>query len=378
MVHLEGAPVSENDDLVEAAIARIAPYEPGKPIEELQRELGDAWGEGGAIKLASNENPYGPSPRGIDAARAALAEAHRYPDGGAYALRQKLATRLGVDARQILIGAGSNEIIDLLVQTFCSADDEVVAPQYSFVAYKLAAQKNRRVFRESPCTADLQYDVDALLDTVTDETKIVFFANPNNPTGAYLPRDRFEELVEKLPERVLLAVDEAYFEYAFAPDYPNALQYLTKRGRILALRTFSKIYGLAGLRIGYAVASSELLDYVHRIRLPFNVSAPAQAAALAALDDGPHVARARAGNDAELPRLATALGRLGLQALPSQCNFILVGIGARDGRTVYDRLLRKGVIVRPMNAYGLPHHLRVTVGTAEENARLVAALSELL
>jgi histidinol-phosphate aminotransferase len=370
--------VSENDDLVEAAIARIAPYEPGKPIEELQRELGDAWGEGGAIKLASNENPYGPSPRGVEAARAALAEAHRYPDGGAYALRQKLAVRLGVDARQILVGAGSNEIIDLLVQTFCAVDDEVVAPQYSFVAYKLAAQKNRRVFREAACTADLQYDVDALLETISPETKLVFFANPNNPTGAYLPQAKFERLVEKLPERVLLVVDEAYFEYAYAEDYPDSLRYLTRRGRILALRTFSKIYGLAALRIGYAVASSELLDYVHRIRLPFNVSAPAQAAALAALGDAAHVARARAGNDAELPRLGAALAKLGLTVLPSQCNFILVGIGARDGRTLYDRLLRKGVIVRPMNAYGLPHHLRVTVGTAEENARLLAALQDLL
>jgi histidinol-phosphate aminotransferase len=369
--------VSAND-LVEAAIARIAPYEPGKPIEELQRELGDAWGDSGAIKLASNENPYGPSPRGVDAARAALAEAHRYPDGGAYALRQKLAERLRVDARQILIGAGSNEIIDLLVQTFCSADDEVLAPQYSFVAYKLAAQKNRRMFRESACTADLQYDVDALLKEVTPQTKIVFFANPNNPTGAYLPRAGLQRLVEELPDRVLLALDEAYFEYAFAQDYPNSLEFLGQRGRLLALRTFSKIYGLAALRVGYAIASAELLDYVHRIRLPFNVSAPAQAAALAALDDGPHVARARAGNDAELPRLGAQLTQLGLQVLPSQCNFVLVGVGARDGRQLYDRLLRKGVIVRPMNAYGLPHHLRVTVGTAPENARLVAALRELL
>jgi histidinol-phosphate aminotransferase len=370
--------VSVTDDLVEAAIARIAPYEPGKPIEELQRELGDAWGDEGAIKLASNENPYGPSPRGIEAARAALAETNRYPDGGAFALRQKLAARLGVDSRQILVGAGSNEIIDLLVQTFCGADDEVVAPQYSFVAYKLAAQKNRRIFRESACTPDLQYDVAALLAAITPQTKIVFFANPNNPTGAYLPRPQLEDLVEKLPARVLLAIDEAYFEYAYANDYPNGIDYLGRRGRILSLRTFSKIYGLAGLRIGYAVASAELLEYVHRIRLPFNVSTPAQAAALAALDDGPHVARARAGNDAELPRLAAALAKLGLTVLPSQCNFILVGVGARDGRQLYDRLLRAGVIVRPMNAYGLPHHLRVTVGTSQENRRLLAALQDLL
>ena len=369
---------SHSDDLVESAIAGIAPYEPGKPIEELQRELGDDWGADGAIKLASNENPYGPSPRGVAAAQAALAEAHRYPDGGTFALRTKLAQRLGVEAGQILVGAGSNEIIDLLVQTFCAEGDEVLAPQYSFVAYKLAAQKNRRSFRETPCTPSLQYDIDALLAAVSPRTKIVFFANPNNPTGAYLPKSEMDRLVAKLPPRVLLAMDEAYFEYASAPDYPNSLDYLAKRGRMLTLRTFSKIYGLAGLRVGYAVASAELLDYVHRIRLPFNTSAPGQAAALAALDDADHVARARNGNDAERPRLAASLAALGLDVLPSQCNFILVGVGTRDGRQLYDKLLRKGVIVRPMNGYGLPHHLRVTVGTAAENARLQAALRDTL
>jgi histidinol-phosphate aminotransferase len=366
------------DALVEPAIAGIAPYEPGKPIEELERELGQAWGEGGAIKLASNENPYGPSPLGIEAARRALEHANLYPDGGSFALRQKLAARLGVDLQQILVGSGTNEIIDLLVQTLCTGDDEVVAPKYSFIAYKLAAQKNRRAFVEAPTGPNLAYDVDAVLGAVGPRTKVLFFANPNNPTGAYLGRREFERLVHELPARVVLVADEAYFEFAGAADYPDAIKYLASRERMVALRTFSKIYGLAGLRVGYAVASAELLDFVNRIRLPFNVAAPAQAAALAALDDGPHVARARAGNDAELPRLAAALGRLGLQALPSQCNFILVGIGARDGRTIYDRLLRKGVIVRPMNAYGLPHHLRVTVGTAEENARLVAAFSDLL
>jgi histidinol-phosphate aminotransferase len=366
------------DELVEPAIARIAPYEPGKPIEELERELGHAWGPGGAIKLASNENPYGPSPLGIAAAQAQLAAANLYPDGGSFALKAKLAARHGVDPAQILVGAGSNEIIDLLVQTFCGAGDEVVAPQYSFIAYKLAAEKNRRAFREAPTAASLQYDVDAILAAITPRTKILFFANPNNPTGAYLARAEFERLVEKLPERVLFVADEAYFEYASAKDYPDARQYLKRRARMATLRTFSKIYGLAGLRVGYMIASAELNDFVHRIRLPFNVAATAQAAALAALDDDAHVARARDGNAAELPRLSAALRALGLEVLPSQTNFILVGFGARDGRQLYGELLHKGVIVRPMKGYGLPHHLRITVGTHAENDRLVRAIEEVL
>jgi histidinol-phosphate aminotransferase len=366
------------DDLVEAAIAKIAPYEPGKPIEELERELGHAWGPGGAIKLASNENPYGPSPLGIAAAQASLAAANLYPDGGSFALRHKLAARHGVDAAQILVGAGSNEIIDLLVQTFCAEGDEVLAPQYSFIAYKLAAEKNRRPFREVPTAPSLQYDVDTILGAVGPSTKVLFFANPNNPTGAYLARAGFERLVEKLPPRVLLVADEAYFEYASADDYPDARQYLKRRARMATLRTFSKIYGLAGLRVGYMIASAELNDFVHRIRLPFNVSATGQAAALAALDDEAHVKRAREGNAAELPRLSNELRALGLELFPSQTNFVLAGFGARDGRQLYKALLHKGVIVRPMNGYGLPHHLRITVGTRDENARLVRAIEEVL
>lgn len=366
------------DDLVEAAIARIAPYEPGKPIEELERELGGAWGPGGAVKLASNENPYGPSPLAVMAATRALAEANQYPDGGAFALRQKLAARHGVDAQQILVGSGTNEIIDLLVQTFCADGEEVLAPQYSFIAYKLAALKNRRPFREAPVGKRFEYDADAILSAVSNKTKLLFFANPNNPTGVYMPTSQLDVLVEKLPPRVILVMDEAYFEYASANDYPDSTRYAARRRRLVTLRTFSKIYGLAGLRVGYAIAPAELVDYVHRVRLPFNVSSLAQAAARGALDDGAHVARAFAGNSLELPRLDTRLAALGLEVSPSQANFVLVGFGARDGRQLYGELLRKGVIVRPLNGYGLPHHLRITVGTAEQNARLLAALRDVL
>jgi histidinol-phosphate aminotransferase len=367
-----------DDDLVEPAIARIAPYEPGKPIEELERELGPVWGAGGAIKLASNENPYGPSPRAIAAAKRSLDEVNQYPDGGAFALRHKLAARHGVAFEQILVGHGSNEIIDLLVQTLCADGDEVLTPRHSFIAYQLAAEKNRRPFREASLAARLQYDVDALLGAVGPRTKVVFFANPNNPTGAYLGRAGFERLVNELSPRVVLVADEAYFEFASAADYPDARQYLGRRPRLVVLRTFSKIYGLAGLRVGYAIGPAPLLDYVNRIRLPFNVSSPALAAALAALDDEEHVARAQAGNATELPRLAEALAALGLEVLPSQGNFLLVGLGAPEGRPFYQKLLHKGVIVRPLGGYGLPRHVRITVGTAAENARLLAAVKEVL
>ncbi len=365
------------DELVEAAIARIAPYEPGKPIEELERELGHAWGPAGAIKLASNENPYGPSPKGVAAATRALATASLYPDGGAFTLRQALGQKHGVDAARILVGAGTNEIIDLLVQALTADGDEVLAPRYSFIAYKLAAEKNRRAFVEAPLADGFAYDVDRILAAVTPRTKILFFANPNNPTGVHLSRDGFARLVDELPPRVVLVADEAYFEYAAAPDYPDARAFLDARARMVALRTFSKIYGLAGLRIGYAIGSAEIVGYVNRIRLPFNSSSVAQAAALAALDDREHVARAFSGNAAELPRLSEALGRLGIEVTPSQANFVLAGFGARDGRALYDQLLRRGVIVRPLGGYGLPHHLRITVGTREENDRLLAALREL-
>ena len=369
--------MSTKDDLVEAAIARIAPYEPGKPIEELEREVGHAWGPGGAIKLASNENPYGPSPKGVAAATRALQTANLYPDGGAFTLRQALAKKHGVDAARILVGSGTNEIIDLLVQALCADGDEVLAPRYSFIAYKLAAEKNRRAFVEAELGERFAYDVDRILDAVTPRTKILFFANPNNPTGVYLPRDPFARLVEKLPPRVVLVADEAYFEFAAQSDYPDACNFLDGRARMVALRTFSKIYGLAGLRVGYAVAGAEIVGYVNRIRLPFNSSSVAQAAALAALDDREHVARAFGGNATELPRLSEALAGLGIEVTPSQANFVLAGFGTRDGRALYDQLLRRGVIVRPLGGYGLPNHLRITVGTREENDRLIAALREL-
>ncbi len=367
--------------LVTSDIARIAPYEPGKPLDELERELGDDWPAAGIIKLASNENPLGPSPKALEAARRALGDAHRYPDGAAFHLRAAIAEHLrrhSVDGKQIMVGAGSNELIDLLVQTFVAPDEEVLAPACSFACYRLSTAAHRRGFDETPNGARFAYDLDALVSAVTERTKVVFLANPNNPTGAYAGRAAFGRLVETLPPHVLLVVDEAYFEYTRADDYLSALEWLGKRERLVVLRTFSKIHGLAALRVGYGVATAEICDYIHRVRLPFNVSAVGQAAARAALDDVDHVERSRRLNAVEIVRVGERLSALGLQVLPSQANFVLVDFGARSGRDINRALLKKGVIVRPMGSYGLPHHLRITVGTEAENARLLEALPEVL
>lgn len=364
--------------LVSPEIARIAPYEPGKPLEELARDLGEAWPAEGAIKLASNENPLGPSPRAVEAAQAQLVSAHLYPDGGSFYLREALAARLSVDLDEVVVGSGSNELIDLLVQTYCESGEEVLAPAYSFACYRLSAEAHRRPFREVPNQPGFQYDLEALLSQVRPQTKLVFLANPNNPTGVYAGRAALEKLMRGLPEEVILAVDEAYFEYATADDYPDALKLRQLHERLVVLRTFSKIYGLAGLRVGYGIGPAHVVHHLHRVRLAFNVSAVAQAAARAALDDTEHVARSRRSNAALLPKLSDALSALGLGVTPSQGNFVLVDLGAGGARPVYEALLRKGVIVRSMDAYGLPRHLRITVGTEAENSRLLRALKEVL
>lgn len=366
--------------LVAPGIAAISPYEPGKPIEELERELGQALPPGGAVKLASNENPLGPSPRALEAARAALAKVNLYPDGGAFHLRRRLAAfhaDHGVREDELLVGHGSNEIIDLLVRTFCDAGDEVLAPAHSFLCYRLAAQARNAIYREVPRGLDFAYDLDALAEAVTPRTKIVFLANPDNPTGVHAGRAALERLCRALPPRVLLVLDEAYCEYAEAADYPDSLALRGERELLVSLRTFSKIYGLAGLRCGYAVAPREVVDYLNRVRAPFNVSSVAQAAARAALDDGEYVERARALNREGMAQVREGLAKLGLRFVPSQCNFLLVDV-ARDGRELFGALLRKGVIVRPMGGYGLPRHVRVTIGTVEENRRFLAALAEVL
>ncbi len=366
--------------LVTDNIAGIAPYIPGKPLTELARELGSKWPAEGAIKLASNENPLGPSPKARAAVAAILDNQNLYPDGAAFYLRQAVAKHHQVPESDVLVGAGSNELINMVAQTFVGPDEEVLAPVYSFLCYRLACEILGRRFVPAPLGADYQYDVDAILAKVTPRTKVLFIANPNNPTGAYMNKSDFETLLARVPSEVIVVVDEAYFEYARAADYPSAVASRGLRERLVSLRTFSKVYGLAGLRVGYAVMPAELVGLMNRVRMPFNTSAVGQAAAEAALGDSEHVNKSVALNARELEAMVRDLGALGIPALPSQGNFILVDAsGTKLGAAgLNEALLHRGVIVRPVANYGLPKHLRITIGTEAENARLKRTVGELL
>lgn len=357
--------------LVIPTIESLRPYEGGKPVEELARELGIS----DAVKLASNENPLGPSPRAVEAARRALVDSHRYPDGAAFTLREKLAQKHGVSRDEILLGCGSNELLDLAVRTFCTPAHHIVFAEPAFVVYRIAALASGVPFSDVPLTPGLVHDLPAMAAAVKPETRLMFVANPNNPTGTHVGRAALEKLLREVPAEVIVVVDEAYLEYADAPDYPDALELRGLRERLVVCRTFSKIYGLASLRVGYAVAQRGLIDYMNRVRAPFNVSALAQAAAAAALDDQDHVQTSRALNQKERRRLTESLTALGLTPAPSQANFVWVDLG-RPARPVYDALLRLGVIVRPFA--GLPTSLRVTVGTERENDRFLNALGQVL
>jgi histidinol-phosphate aminotransferase len=356
--------------LVIPSIESLLPYEGGKPVEELARELGVH----DAIKLASNENPLGPSPLALAAARDALDEVHRYPDGTAFALRERIAAFHGVTRAEVLTGGGSNEILDLLVRTFCTQAHHVVFAEPAFVVYRLASLTYGVPFT-AVNTVELRHDLPSMAAAVTPATRVLFVANPNNPTGTYVSRAAVEKLVREVPEEVIVVMDEAYFEYADAPDYPDSMKLRHLRERLVVLRTFSKIYGLAGLRVGYGIAPPSIIDYMNRVRAPFNVSLPAQDAAIAALDDTAHLARSTEQNRRERARLTSSLVALGLKVAESQANFVYVDLG-RTARPVYDALLRHGVIVRPFG--NLPNGLRVTVGNPNENDRFVRALTEVL
>lgn len=356
--------------LVTPSIAALRPYEAGKPIEELSRELGIE----NAVKLASNENPLGPSPKALSALRGAVSNLHRYPDASAFRLREALSGHLGVPMTEIIQGNGSNEILELAVRTFTTPADHIVFADPAFVVYQLAAMAHGVPFTAVQLRDDV-HDLEAIAAAVTPKTRLVFVANPNNPTGTYVTRSAMEQFLRAVPPDVVVAVDEAYFEYADAADYPNCLELRGLRERLIVLRTFSKIYGLAALRVGYAVAPAEMVDYMNRVRAPFNVSTPGQAAALAALSDVEHVAKSVSQNRLERARVTTALAGMGLRVAPSQANFVYVDTG-RPARPIYDQLLLRGVIVRPFGA--LPSSLRVTVGTAPENDRFLGALRQVL
>ena len=367
------------DDVAVAHIRDLPTYQPGKPVEELERELGIR----DIVKLASNENPVGPSPLAMEAAIGALTRAHFYPADDVFFLRRALSERLGVAPGSLVFGAGSNEIIYMLLHALCRpGQDEVLTHRYSFISYKLAAMSHALPFVEAPVNADLGCDVDALIAAMGPRTKVVLLANPNNPTGAHVRTRDLERILAALPPQAVLVVDEAYHEYAVsadpASDYPSSQRYQSEsEPRIITLRTFSKIYGLASLRVGYGVGHPRVMGYVERVRQAFNVNAVAQAAALGALDDHDHVARsqqvARAGIDA----LVEGTRRLGLRPYPSLANFVLVGVN-RDAEALYQALLHKGVIVRPLRGWGLPEHVRISVGTPSETERALAMLAEVV
>jgi histidinol-phosphate aminotransferase len=352
-------------------IRELTPYPPGKPIDELEREFGIT----GSIKLASNENPLGPSPRAIEALRSAVADVHRYPDGGAFHLRRRLAEKFGLRPEQFVVGNGSNEIIELIVRAFVRPGDEVIMADQAFLIYRMVVQAAAATPRVVPLR-DYTHDLEAIAAAVNQRTRMVFLANPNNPTGTIYTRNDWEEFLTAIPQRVFIVADDAYAEYVDDPQYPDSLAYHREGRLLVTLRTFSKIYGLAGLRVGYGVTRADIVEALHRIRQPFNVNALAQVAARAALDDDEHVERTRTTNREGMAFLRAACERLGLPVVPSRANFLLVDV--EHGVDVYGALLRRGVIVRPMGAYRFPRHIRVSVGTMDENRLFVAALERVL
>jgi len=360
------------ESLANEHILGIAPYEPGKPIEELERELMIH----NPIKLASNENPLPPSARVQKAIIAALSSLDRYPDGSGFYLRQALAKKHGVMPDQVVLGNGSNELIELLVRSFLRPGDEAVMPHPSFVVYPMIVQAAGGV-RVMVMLKDFRLDLDAMARAITPMTKIVFVANPNNPTATIVTRDEVEHFMSRVPERTIVVFDEAYIEFAMGPDFPDTLSYVKQGRKLVVLRTFSKAASLAGLRVGYGIADADAVALMNRIRQPFNVNSLAQVAALAALDDEAHTLECVRMIEAGRHFLYDEFKRIGLQYVPSRANFILVDVG-RNAADIYQKLLHQGVIVRPMTPFGLETALRITVGTPEENRTLVKALRVVL
>jgi histidinol-phosphate aminotransferase len=359
--------------LARPGVRELRPFVPGLPVEELERSLGLDH----AVRLAANENALGPSPRAIEAMGRAAAGAHRYPDGGGFALKHGLARALGVAPDQVALGNGSNELIQLLVHLFVDPGDEVVFAHPSFVMYGLSTRLLGGLPRPVPGRGH-EHDLDAMRAAIGPRTRLVFVCNPNNPTGSLVRRAAWRAFLAAVPERVVVVSDEAYHEYVEDPDYPCSIDDLALERPLVVLRTFSKIHSLAGLRIGYALARPELCALFDRVRLPFNVSSVAQAAALAALDDPGHVARGRALAREGRTFLAAALARLGIAVPEAHANFVLADLG-QDGRPLCAALERSGVLVRDLVSFGMePSFLRITVGTAEENRRFVAALAAAL
>ena len=349
----------------------LAVYEPGKPIEETARELGAS--ADSIIKLASNENPLGPSPKAVEALRTALAQTHLYPDGGGYYLREALAARLGIARENIILGSGSNEVLEFLGHAFLGPDDEVITAEHAFIAYKLIAAVFGARTVEIP-SPDLRHHLEEMLAAITPRTRLIFIANPNNPTGTLLAQQEIDDFVAAVPERVVIAFDEAYFEYVEAPA--DTLKFIRDRQNVIVLRTFSKIQGLASLRVGYGMAHPDLIQILQKTRQPFNVNGLGQIAAVAALSDETHVRETKRVTDEGRAFLEQEFAAMQLEFIPSAANFVLVKVG--DGMAVFKALLQRRIIVRALKGYHLAEWVRISIGTMEQNRACIAALREVL
>jgi histidinol-phosphate aminotransferase len=359
--------------LVPPFIETLHPYVPGKPIEETERE----YGVRDVIKLASNENPLGPSPRALESMRAALKDVHLYPDGSSFHLVHALARHLGFPPEQVMVGSGSNEIIELLIRTFVTPLDETLLCRGSFLMYKVALQAHGRPFVEVPMKAGYRYDLDAMARAITPRTRLIFLANPDNPTGTAFGKAELDAFLDAVPEDCLVVHDEAYFEYCDLPDYPDGLALVRRRPNVVAMRTFAKAYGLAGVRVGYAVMDAKRVSYLNRTRMPFHITSLGQAAGVAALGDEEHVRQTVALAQKGLRFLESELPKLGVEVPRSYTNFVFVDF-KRPAKPIYEALLQRGIITRPVPGYGFPDALRISTGLLPQNERLVAALKEIL
>ncbi len=358
-------------DLANPQLRDLTVYEPGKPIEETARELGIDPTE--IVKLASNENPLGPSPKAVRAMRAAMSNAHLYPDGSGFYLCRAIAAKLGLKPENVILGNGSNEIIEFLGHAFLNPGDDMITCQYAFIVYKLLATAFSVRTIETP-SPDYQQNLDAALEAITPKTRLIFIPNPNNPTGTLVSQPAIAHFMSRVPARIIVVFDEAYFE--FLDDPPDTLRFVRDGRNVVVLRTFSKIHGLAGLRIGYAMASPEMIQVLHKTRQPFNVNSIAHAGALAALNDEAHLRKTKRVVDEGRAYLQEKFTELRIPFVPAVANFLMVNVG--DGCAVFEKLLRRKMIVRPLKGYGLPEWIRVSVGSMDENRKLIATLREVL
>jgi histidinol-phosphate aminotransferase len=358
-------------ELANPQLRDLAVYEPGKPIEETAHELGvepDA-----IIKLASNENPLGPSPKAIQEMRVALENAHLYPDGSGFYLRKAIAAKLGVAPDNVILGNGSNEVIEFLGHALVSPGDDVITFEYAFIVYKLLATCFGARTIEVPAP-NFEQDLEAMLNAITPKTRLIFIPNPNNPTGTLISQREIDSFMSRIPENIIVVFDEAYFE--FLDDPPDTLKYIRERRNVVVLRTFSKIHGLAGLRVGYGIARVDLIAVLHKTRQPFNVNSIAHAGALVALNDKAHQRETKRVVDEGRAYLHAKFAEMKIQFVPGVANFVMVNVG--DGLPVFDQLLKRNIIVRPLKGYGLPEWVRISVGTMQQNEKCIAALREVI